>query len=63
MAGGTILISLHVFRSKLVESRSQIVVQSDSLAAVSVCMKLSWPNVCIAQDGAVLYLLEKRKFY
>ena len=34
------LISLHVFHSNLVESRAQILVQSDSLAALSAAVKL-----------------------
>ena len=41
-----ILMSLCVFRSKLVESTAQIVVQSDSLAALSVTVKVSSPKVC-----------------
>ena len=41
-----ILMSLCVFRSKLVESTAQIVVQSDSLAALSVTVKLFSPKVC-----------------
>ena len=40
-----ILISLHVFRRKSVESRAQIVMQSDSLADLSVAPKLSSSKV------------------
>ena len=56
------LISLRVFRCQVVESRSQIIVQTDSLAAASVALKLSSPklsnNALAAEIALVLDELE-----
>ena len=63
MAGGMgnclrILISLHVFRGKLVESRAQIVLHSDSFAALYVAMNPSSRKVLMDELSAELILTQ-----
>ena len=53
-------MSLRVFRSKLVKSRAQTVVQSDCLAALSVAVKLSSLKVLMkAREGEMSVVLDE----
>ena len=48
-----------MFRSKLLDSRTQIVVQSDSLAAGLVAVKLPFPEVLSALAAEIALVLDE----